>query len=57
MPSSLSSSKRDVGEKEAEGAARKAKAAEGEETYVAFYHKPKDQKGDGRTALNDKLGY
>ncbi|GAB5033991.1 smad fha domain-containing protein [Nannochloropsis oceanica] len=57
IPSSLFSSKRDVGENEAERATRKAKAAEGEEAYVAFYHKPKDQKGDGRTALNDKLGY
>ena len=25
--------------------------------YVDYWSKPKDQKGDGRNSLNDKLGY
>jgi len=46
-----------VGEEEAEKMARSQAVEGAEDAYVAFFHRPKGQKGDGRTALNDKLGY
>jgi hypothetical protein len=59
LPPSLPSggATRDGGEDEAEKMARSQAVEGAEDAYVAFFHRPKGQKGDGRTALNDKLGY
>jgi hypothetical protein len=47
---------KDAGSSKRDASSEEAVEADGE-GFVGFFMRPKGQKGDGRTSLNEKLGY